>query len=100
MKIIGGGSQTGTEIGCGEGWRSPVMWNWNRNRFRNRWNREILSGIGTGIGIAKNFEVESESRKIWKVEINFSKVRKSVTKRLIISIEGAIIDIKGFYISF
>ena len=35
-----------------------------QNRFRNRWNRELLSGIG--IGIAKIFwtESESESRKI------------------------------------
>ena len=54
----------------------------------------------SGIGIAKNFEVESESRKILKVEIKFSKVRKSVTKRLIISIEGAINDVKAFYIAF
>ena len=71
------------------------MWN------RNRWNLEILSGIG----IAKNFEVElesvSESRKILNIEIKFSKTRKSVTKGLIKSIEGgAIIDIKAFYIAF
>ena len=69
---------------------------WNPNPFRNRRNCEILSGIG----IAKNFESESESRKILELEIKFSKVRKSVTKWLIIFIIGIIIDIKAFYIAF
>ena len=54
----------------------------------NLWNSEILRGIR----IAKDFTMELESRKFLKVEIKFSKVRKSVTKRLIIPIKSVIIE--------